>query len=150
MVFAVYGALPAQRSTEAAAASLRLNDFLAQTLGRFTSSDTVVVLGPLSGPRALPVKPEELRNYAVVLGHATAAQAPAVVASECDAYHPDRPVVGTHVAYASYSYSCGRFPQPVLSIASPYVWRDWKTLRSVPDSLSLDFTGLAAARLLGQ
>ncbi len=150
MVFAVYGALPAQRSTEAAAASLRLNEFLAHTLGRFNPTDTVVVLGPLSGPRALPVKPEELRNYAVALGHVTAAQAPVVVASECDAYHPDRPVVGTHLAYASYSYSCGRFPQPVLSIASPYIWRDWKTLRAVADSLSLDFAGPAAARLLGQ
>ncbi len=150
VVFGLYGAFPAQRSTEAAAASLRLNDVLARTLGRFGENDTVVVLGPMTGARSLPVKPDELRNYAVALGHVTADQGPEVIAAECDAYHPDRAIAGTHLAYVSYSYGCGRFPAPVLSIASPFTWRDWKTLRAVPDSMSLDLAGPAASRLIGQ
>lgn len=150
VVVSLYGALPAQRSTEAAAASLRLNDFLARTLGRFGVNDTVVVVGPDPGERALPVKPDELLNYAVALGHVDAAGAPRVVAAGCDAYHPAREIPGTHLAYASYSYGCGRFPAPVISIGSPYSWRDWKTLRVVPDSMSLDLAGPAAARLVGQ
>ncbi len=150
VVFAAYGAIPAQRSTEAAAASLRLNDFLARTLGRFGENDTVVVLGPMSGARALPVKPDELRNYAVALGHVMADAVPEVVAAECDAFHPDRTIAGTHLAYASYSYGCGRFPAPALSIASPYSWRNWKTMRTVPDSMSLDLAGPAASRIIGQ
>jgi hypothetical protein len=150
MVFAFYGAFPAQRSTEAAAASLRLNDFLARSLSRFGENDTIVVLGPMSGARSLPVKPDELRNYAVVLGHVTAEDVPEVVAAECDAFHPDRTITGTHLAYASYSYGCGRFPAPVMSIASPYTWRNWKTMQVVPDSMSLDLAGPAASRLMGQ
>ncbi len=146
IVVPLYGAIPASRSTETAAASLHLNADFAHLLTRFAPGDTIAVLDPESGPRRLPVDPSLLRTYAVAVGLAPdTTRLPAVVAVGCNG-----PGTAAPGAVASYSYGCGRIRAPQLRLVAPYSWRDWLTLASVQDTVSVDFAGpLIMTRLLG-
>lgn len=142
----VYGAIPARRSVDAAAARLRLDQSAAAMIARLGPADTVLVLGPLAADRRLPVAAAELRDYAVATGLVAAAGAATVLDVPCDRYGPG---AAPQYAYLSYSYGCGRFPQPGLRLASPYPWRDWLTLAPHVDTLAVDLDGQPIARLLG-
>lgn len=143
-----YGAIAASRSVETAAASLRLNADLARLLGRFAPADTVLVLSPPDGPRALPVKADELREYAGALGWLDSTQAATVEAAPCGRYTPSLASNAPGPVFVSYSYGCGRLPAPVLRIVSEYVWYDWLTLAAVHDTMVLDFAGAGVQRVL--
>ncbi len=142
-----YAGIGASRSNETAAASLRLNGNLAHLLARFDASDTLFILGPPDGPRALPVKPDELRDYAVAMGFIDSARAVVVRPAPCSEYQPGAPTART---YASYSYGCGRIPSSNLRLASPFTWHDWRTLAAIHDTLTVDVVGGAMERVLHQ
>jgi hypothetical protein len=151
VVAPLYAAIPASRSTEIAAASLRLNANFAVLLPHFHDGDTLVVLDPVGVSRALPVEPPLLRKYAVSLGlFDDTTHAPLLRAVACDAYGPGSSAA-VPAAIVSYSYGCGQIRHATVHVIAPYVWRDWLTLARVDDTLSLDFAGpLVADRLLGQ
>jgi hypothetical protein len=140
-----YAAIPASRSVEATGARIELNASVAQLVGRLTSADTVVVLGPTTGPRVLPVRAEELRDYAVALHWMAPDDAPWVHDADCPAYQPDP---GGQTLFVSYSYGCGRFPAPRMRLIATFAWRDWLTLTRVVDTLSADLDGGALSRVM--
>ena len=147
VVAPLYGAIPASRSTESAAASLQLNADFAHLLTRFQPGDTIAVLDPASGPRQLLAAPELLRTYAAAIKlFPDTADAPTIISVGCDSLQQR---VATPGMVVSYSYGCGRFRQPQLRIVAPFVWRDWLTLAAVRDTLSVEFVGpLVNSRLL--
>lgn len=143
-----YAAISASRSVESAAASLRLNADLARMVGRFGVTDTVLVMSPPAGPRALPVHPDELLEYAEALGWVDAAHASTVLAAPCDRYNPTMAVDAPGPVYVSYSYGCGRFPNPTLRIVSEFTWRDWHNFAAVHDTMTLDLAGRAVWEMI--
>jgi hypothetical protein len=140
-----YAAIPASRSVEATGARIELNASVARLLGRFSAADTILMLGPASGARRLPVRGEELRDYALALHLATREQMPVVVDADCPAY---RPGASERTVFVSYSYGCGRFPAPKVRLMTTYGWRDWLTLAPMRDTLSADLDGAGVARVL--
>jgi hypothetical protein len=135
-----YSTVAASRSTETSAASLQLDATFGRLLARFAPTDTLRVLGPEAGPHVLPVKPEEVRGYAIALGWVTAAASPVVLAVPCSSYVPGSPAAMAET-FVSYSYGCGPLPNPTLDLVSAFTWRDWLTLAPILDSLTLDFSG---------
>jgi hypothetical protein len=148
MLVPAYGAIAASRSVEASAASLRLNADLARLLGRFSPGDSVLILSPPEGPRGLPVKAVELRDYAAALGWLDSARAAAIAPAPCGRFNPANGPDAPGPAFVSYSYGCGRFPDPVLRIVSEYTWRDWRTFAAVHDTMTLDLSGAAVQGML--
>lgn len=141
VVVPLYAAVSANRSVEAAGASLRLNARLAHIAGDFGETDTLLVLSPPAGPRALPVQAGELYDYGVALGWIQTAKLDAMLAAPCNRFTPSTDVGAPRVVYASYSYGCGRFPDPTLRIVSAYTWHDWHTFAAVHDTMTLDLAG---------
>jgi hypothetical protein len=141
-----YAAIPARRSVDAAAARLRLDQSAASMIARLGPSDTILVLGPTAVDRRLPVAAGELHDYAIATHLVAADRAPVVLDAPCEAYHAG---AAPRYAYLSYSYGCGRFPQPALRLESPYPWRDWLTLARHVDTLAVDLDGQPIARLMG-
>ena len=72
-------------------------------------------------------------------------RAPTVLDVPCERYAPG---ASPRYAYLSYSYGCGRFPEPGLRLASPYPWRDWLTLTPHVDTLAVDLDGAPIRALL--
>jgi hypothetical protein len=143
----LYTAIPASRSTETAAASLRLNADLARLIGRLAPGDTILVLSPEEGPHVLPVQADEFRRYVRALHLvADADRGPAIVRAPCQALNPAA-VRGGPLVFATFSYGCGRLPQPALRLVSRFTWRDWLTLSARPDSMAVDLVGDAVARM---
>lgn len=143
-----YTTVAASRSVETAAASLRLNADLARLMGHFAPDDSVLVLSPPEGPHALPVKADELRDYAAALGWLDTTRAPVVLAVPCNRFVPAIGPDTPGPVYVSYSYGCGRMPNPALRIVSAYTWHDWRTFTAIRDTMSLDLSGAAVARAL--
>jgi hypothetical protein len=143
-----YGAVAASRSVETAAASLRLNAYLARLMGRFGPGDTVLVLSPPDGPHALPVKADELRDYATAMNWLDTTRAATILPAPCNRFSPNVGPDAPGPAFVSYSYGCGRFPYPALRIVSGYTWHDWLTLAAVHDTMALDLSGAAVRRVL--
>lgn len=140
-----YGSIVAMRSVDSAAAMQRINFSVANIIAQMQRSDTLVVLGPEELARRLPVRAEELRDYAVALKMIHADSVATIVDASCDQFDPgsNRPV-----GYLSYSYGCGRFPSTDLRINSPFTWRDWLTMTRVADSLTVDLVGPPVRRIL--
>lgn len=141
-----YGSIAAMRTVDSAAASLRVNSSVANVIARMQLGDTLVVLGPTDPARRLPVRAEELLDYAVALKMVPSDSAPTVVDARCDQFEPS---YSRSVAYLTYSYGCGRFPSSDLRINSPFIWRDWLTLARISDTLTADLVGLPIRRILG-
>lgn len=140
-----YAVIPASRSVEATGARIELNASVARLLGRLMPADTVIILGPATGARQLPVRGEELRDYALALRWAGREQVPSVRDADCPSYQPD---AGERTVFVSYSYGCGRLPAPRLRLIASYAWRDWVTLAPGRDTLTADLDGAAVARAL--
>ncbi|HRX18968.1 MAG: hypothetical protein KC544_05145 [Gemmatimonadetes bacterium] len=140
-----YAVIPALRSVDAAAARLRLDQSAAAIIARLGPADTVLVLGPTASDRRLPVAAAELHDYAIATHLVAADRAPTVLDVPCERYAPG---ASPRYAYLSYSYGCGRFPEPGLRLASPYPWRDWLTLTPHVDTLAVDLDGAPIRALL--
>ena len=143
-----YGAVAANRSVEAAAASLRLNADLARLMSRFEPGDTVLVLSPPEGVHALPVKADELHDYAIAMKWLDTTRSAAILPAPCERFDPNASPDAPGPIFVSYSYGCGRFPNPALRIVSGYTWHDWRTFAAVHDTMRLDLAGAAVGRVL--
>lgn len=140
VAIAIYAAIPAHRSAVTANAALHLNHSVTRIIGALPAIDTVVVLGPVDGPRRLPVAAAELRDFAVVLADRAPDDLPTVVDRACAAVVPPA-AAGSGLAQVTWSYGCGRLPQADLSLSSPFAWRDWLTFEAVHDTLWVDLVG---------
>ncbi len=136
----LYAAIPAQRSAATAEAALHLNHAVTRLAGGLDAGDTLVVLGPVEGPRRLPVAAPEIGDFATVLVDRPADALARVVDRPCDALVP--PGSAPRVAQVTWSYGCGRLPEADLSLSAPFTWRDWLTLARVHDTLWVDAVGL--------
>jgi len=137
MVF--YAAIPAVRSSATATAALHLNVAVVRVLAGLDPSDTVFVLGPTAGPRALPVAAAELHGYGLAV---RAWAMPVMLDRDCGM----PPVNSPRVAVLTYSYGCGLLPQPTMRLNSSYRWRDWLTLAALSDTLTIDLSGPPISR----
>jgi hypothetical protein len=133
-----YLVLASRYSVALATASLELNVSLARTLKAFQGYDSVVVAGPRVGPGALPVQGTELREYAVALRYGDEQTLPQVRDVDCEGGERLLRDGLRRVVLLTYSYGCGRFPQPSARLRADFSYRDWLTLSRRRDSLTLD------------
>jgi len=134
----VYLALSTQRSTATSLAALRLNVALAQRLPSLAGHDSVVIVGPRSGPRRLPVLAAELRGYAVAMRYGTEQQMPRMRDLECADGQTVLRETQARVVLMTYSYGCGSLPRPTMRLRTEFHYRDWVTLAPVRDSFAID------------
>lgn len=138
LIVLLYGAVVARRDVATAAASLQVNVVLARSLREFARYDSLLVVGPGSGPRMLPVHGFELRDYAIAMRYADDAGLPRVRDASCEeGVAMLRRGAGATVL-ATYSYGCGPLPQPTRRLVGGFTYRDWMTFAPIRDSLSID------------
>ena len=77
-----------------------------------------------------------------------AAPARTVLAAPCDRYNPTMALDAPGPVYVSYSYGCGRLPNPTLRIVSEFTWRDWHNFAAVHDTMTLDLAGRAVWEMI--
>ena len=106
------------------------------------------MLSPPAGPRALPVQADELHDYAWAMGWLDSTHSATFRTAPCARYVPGISRAAPSVAFVSYSYGCGRLPDPALRIVSEFTWRDWLTLAAVHDTMTLDLSGTAVDAML--
>lgn len=139
VVIVAYSAIVADRSVATAGAALRLNEGIARHLSDLGSEGRVVVVGPRTGPRRLPVTGQELREYAFAVGLAPRERLPAVLDGECNTIIPLLEGRGGAMTLVSYSYGCGRLVPASHSLVERYHYRDWITFGRREGVLSADF-----------
>lgn len=146
LVILVYSGVAAQRSLATAEASLRLNGDLARAFGDIGPGGRIVVAGPTTGPRALPVRAFELKEYAAAVGLVAQEHLPLVFEAECDAL-PGLLAGGFGtIVVASYSYGCGRLAGASVSLRRPFAYRDWITFERRDGVISVDLVRVDASR----
>lgn len=133
-----YAMLATDRSLQVSAASLRVNHGLAMKLASLGPQATIAIVGPTEGPRALPVKPHELKSYSAAMGMASLSALPTVHEAPCQALGQILEGALGPMSVISYSYGCGRLKTPSWSTVVVYRYRDWLTLRSREDSVAAD------------
>jgi hypothetical protein len=138
VVILLYSAIGSRRSIATATASLQLNAAIARGLSGLREYDSVVVVGPRVGPRAIPVKGTELRAYAIAMRIAADSALPVVGDADCEGGTRLLESRLPRTVLLTYSYGCGRVPQPSLRWRADYSYRDWLTLAPVHDSLTAD------------
>jgi hypothetical protein len=127
-----------QRANASSLTSLRLNVALARHLPALATSDSVIIVGPRSGPRRLPVRGTDLRRYARVMGYATEQELPLVVDLTCEDGAAILRSPPARIVLVSYSYGCGTFPAPTRRFSSVFGYRSWTTLAPRRDSMAID------------